>query len=121
MAITITPEDIKSFSGCSASDTVINLYINSVSTKVGQCIESSYDEATGTLILLNVISHMLCGASGNKQSISSPNGASISYQTVLTRAGLRSSPWGEQAYLLDTNGCLDALFAKSYLFAVIGN
>ncbi len=121
MAITITVADIKDSCGTCASDTMIQLYIDSVTNKIGECVENGYDIATATLIMINLVCHFTCGSDGKITSEKAPNGASTSFQVSKTKSGLRSSQWGETVYSLDTLGCWQKMFAKSFTFGLIGN
>ena len=121
MAITITIDDIKEYSGTTLSDTILNMYINSVTSKVGPCLER-YDDDTANLIFLNLIAHLTTSSSQQKiQSESSPSGASISYATTVTKNGLGSTLFGEQVLMLDKYGCWQNLVAPSILICTVGN
>lgn len=121
MAITITAQEVKDFCKTGLPDSVIQLYIDSTTSKIGECVETSYDEATATIILLNVIAHLLCGKDGKVSSVSAPNGASKSFALSQTRSGLRSSSYGETVYDLDTKGCWQKIFTTSFMLKSIGN
>lgn len=121
MAIVITVNDIKDSCGGCMSESMTQLYIDSVTNKIGGCVEMSYDTATATLIMINLVCHFTCGSDGKITSEKAPNGASTNFQVAKTRSGLRSSQWGETVYDLDTKGCWQAMFASSFSFTTIGN
>lgn len=121
MTITITPEEVNEFCGCGLSDTMAQLYIDSVTGKIGECLELNYDDATAKLIALNLICHLSCGTKGQKTSVKAPNGASVNYQAAASKEGLQSSPFGNAAYMLDTSACWTGMIAQSFLFTTIGN
>ncbi len=122
MAITV--QDVKDFCGCTKSDTIIQMYINSVQAKMGQCVEDSYDEDTANLILLNMVCHLCSlsssGGSGKKTGQTAPNGASVSYQTSKSKSGLRSTDYGEAVFMFDNYGCWQNMFAKSFMLSTVG-
>lgn len=117
---TITVQDVKDFTGSAcAPDSIIQLYINSISSKIGVCLDT-YDEATCQLIFLNMVGHLTCGKTGKIASENAPNGASTSYQLSKTKTGLASSFYGEQVLALDTRGCAQSYFANAFMLDVIG-
>lgn len=117
---TITPAEVKDFTGSAcASDMVIQLYIDSITNKIGTCLDA-YDEPTCKLLFLNAVAHLTCGNQGKLTSERAPNGAAMTYQVSKTKSGLRSSQWGEQVYLMDTKGCFSRYFNDSFTIISVG-
>lgn len=121
MAITITSSDVISYTGSNLSTTIMDLYVNSVKSKVEDCLNDNYDESLANLIFLNLVAHLSVGSSkGKKTGESAPNGASMSYQVTLSKNGLQSSPYGDQVFMLDTAGCYALLIQPTFMVKTIG-
>ena len=117
---TVTVEEVKEYCNPGLSDAFIEKYIYMVEQKIGPCLEANYDEVTASFIVLNLVAHLTCGKKGQKSSTRAPNGASISFNLSAAKDGLRSSEYGEQAFMLDTAKCYTGLLADTFMFEVVG-
>lgn len=123
MAINTTPEQVKEFCGTSLPDSIIQLYIDSVDSQIGECLMATYDESTADLIALNLVSYFVCdsGVTGSITSERAPNGASTSFETPTVKDGLQSNAYGRTVYNLDTEGCWQSMITQSWSIGTVGN
>ena len=123
MSCCVTIDDVKAICPSDLPDNIIQLYIDSVCTKIGACLSASYDESTAKLINMNMVAYLVCGQSGYGQvkSERAPNGASTTYEVTVSKDGLQSSSYGRTVYNLDTNGCWQGMMASTVLIGCVGN
>jgi len=121
MTIQVTPCDVKSFCSTSLSDQAINALICAVQSKIGDCVETNYDECVGKLILTYAVCHMAESQKGSVTQKRAANGASISTEYYGTGEGVKSTSAGRMLISLDSAGCYNALFATPLLFGSVGD
>lgn len=120
--IVITPGEIRAIVSTNLPDAILTIYMNTVINKIGECLESNYDEDTAKLIAMYMVAYLISVATGNdgvKTSKTSPNGASYSVQMSVAKGGINSNPYGQTVFMLDTSGCYkafipDTAFVKSF-------
>ena len=121
MTIQVTPCDVKEFCTTSLSDQAINALICVVQSKMGECVESSYDECVGKMVLTYAVCHMVESQTGEKTQVRAANGASISQEHYGTGEGVKSTSAGRNLIMIDSAGCYNNLFVSPLLFATVGN
>ena len=121
MTIQVTPCDIKEFCETSLSDAAINSLICAVQSKIGQCVESSYDECVGKLILTYAVCHMAEMQEGSITQERAANGSSVSTEYYGTGEGVKSTKSGRMLIALDSSGCYNSLFVSPLFFCTVGN
>ena len=121
MTIQVTPCDVKAFCTTSMSDEAINALICVVQSKIGECVESSYDECVGKQVLIYATCHMLESAKGSTTQKRAANGASISTEYYGTGEGVKSTPSGRLLIMIDSAGCYNGLFVSPLIFGTVGN
>ena len=121
MTIQVTPCDVKAFCTTSMSDEAINALICVVQSKIGECVESSYDECVGKQVLIYATCHMLESAKGSTTQKRAANGASISTEYYGTGEGVKSTPSGRLLIMIDSAGCYNGLFVSPLMFGTVGN
>lgn len=117
MTIQVTPCDIKS----SLDDDEINDLICVVQSKMGECVETSYDECVGKRILIYAVRHMLESQEGAITSEKAANGSSVNYEYYGTGEGVKSTSAGRMLVMLDSSGCYHNLFTSPLYFGVVGD
>tara|TARA_R110000850_G_scaffold45552_1_gene115190 strand:+ start:3613 stop:3996 length:384 start_codon:yes stop_codon:yes gene_type:complete len=121
MTIQVTACDVKAFCTTGLSDAAIDSLIAVVQSKMGACVESSYDATVGKQILIYATCHMAESAAGEKTQVRSASGASVSKQYHGTGEGVKSTSSGRLLIMIDSAGCYNQLFASPLFFGVIGN
>tara|TARA_R100000951_G_C2645206_1_gene182324 strand:- start:928 stop:1308 length:381 start_codon:yes stop_codon:yes gene_type:complete len=121
MTIQVTPCDVKAFCTTSLSDQAINALICVVQAKMGECVESNYDECVGKMVLTYAVCHMVESQTGEKTQVRAANGASITKQYHGTGEGVKSTSAGRSLIMIDSAGCYNNLFVSPLLFATVGN
>ena len=122
MTIQVTPCDVKQFCKSSLSDAAITQLICVVQAKMGECVESSYDECVAKQILIYATGHLMQSqAGGTTTQKRAANGASITTEVYGGGEGVKSTPCGRMLIMLDSNGCYNSLFASPLLFGVVGS
>ena len=121
MTIQVTPCDVKSFCTTSMSDEAINSLICVVQSKIGECVESSYDECVGKQVLIYATCHLIESAKGSATQKRAANGASISTEYYGTGEGVKSTPSGRLLIMIDSAGCYNGLFESPLIFGTVGN
>lgn len=123
MAILITPDEVKNIVNTTLSSEIIQLYIDSVQSKLGDCAEKAYDESTAKLVELNLIAHQLYIAEDIKEvgTTRAPNGASTS-KTSSARSGngIMSTKYGRIVYDIDYKMCWKKAIRSSIFFGTVG-
>ena len=116
MSITITPDTVNGIYNSGQSDAAIQIKIDYVIDKIGQCLESNYGAAMGGLIAANYIAGTYYQTT---QEISSERGSfgdSITYSTSDSSKNMYTI----QARADDTAYCLNALIAKPFGYFATG-
>lgn len=117
----ITIADIKSvLKGISVSDNIIQMYIDTVEQKIGECL-NGYDEPLRSLIAINLVAHLIAVATGQYDVTSrrAPNGASLSYSKTEAKDGILGTRFGKTVFDLDSRGCYKAIVVpRSFVFSV---
>lgn len=121
MTIQVTPCDVKEFCATGLSDNAINGLIAVVQSKMGECVETSYDESVGKQVLIYAVCHMIESQKGLVTQKRAANGASIGTEFHGSGEGLKSTQAGKMLAMLDSAGCYNALFVSPLLFGTVGN
>ena len=122
MTIAITPNDIRAFCSTRLPDPAIDTLIGMVTSKVGACVEASYEGDCAKMVMVYAVCHFAEAAvGGSVTSKRAANGASINIEQYGAGQGLRSTPSGRQAISIDTQGCLSGLFADTFVFGTVGD
>lgn len=121
MTIQVTPCDVKAFSNTGMTDEAINALICVVQSKIGECVESFYDECVGKQILIYAVAHMLESQEGAITSEKAANGSSVNYEYYGTGEGVKSTSAGRMLVMLDSSGCYHNLFTSPLYFGVVGD
>lgn len=121
MTIQVTPCDVKSFTNTNMSDEAINGLICVVQAKIGECVESAYDECVGKQVLIYATAHMLESQEGSITSEKAANGSSVNYEYYGTGEGVKSTSAGRMLVMLDSAGCYNNLFVSPLVFMSIGD
>lgn len=116
----ITPADLTCVT--SQSDEIVQCVIDAVQDQIGACLDASYSECTAKLIAISTVCHILSSTDGGEiTSERAPNGASTTYANHGSGEGLKGTEAGRLALSLDTKGCLNAMFADTFLFLAGGD
>lgn len=122
MALSITPADVKSVCKTGLADSVIQMFIDSVNSKIGACLESAYDLNNANLLLTLYSCHYVEALKGGSTSQKrAANGASVTVEQYGTGEGLKSTPSGRMALSLDTEGCYSGLINDTFVFDTFGD
>lgn len=104
------------------NDTVITSYIAAVNSKVGSCLDTSYDADLAPVIQLLTICHLLALLKSDRvKSFKAPNGTSFSYESYLDRDSLGLTGFGKQILMLDDKGCVSNAFAPPFFAQSVGS
>ena len=120
MTIQVTPCDVRELCETGLSDGAINGMICAVQAKMGECVESTYDECVGKLILTYAVCHMAESQEGSVTQERAANGSSVSQEYYGTGEGVKSTKAGRMLIMLDSAGCYNALFVSPLFFGVVG-
>ena len=123
MAVTITPDEVKEIINTASSCDIVQCYINSMNSKVGSCIDNTYDPSTAKLIKLNLVAYQIAVNEDIQDVVSqtAPNGASISYSSPKKpQSGIMSNKYGRTVYNLDTNMCWKGFIKSNIAFGTVG-
>ena len=116
MTIEVTVQDVRDGFSTSVSDAGIQRQIDMVINSIGACLESNYDNSKSEQIVINIVQHNLTlqsgGVDANKKAAS---GAQIQKQ-VAEGQDIRSTPYGQLVYQLDSAGCYELLYGTTFLF-----
>lgn len=122
MSVIVTDADVKALCKTAMADAVIDLTINSVQTKIGQCVCDTYDDDTAKLIIMYAVCHFISASgSGDVTSRKAANGSSVSFEQHGTGEGLKSTQFGRLLIMADTEGCHSKLVADTFTFLSIGD
>tara|TARA_R110000772_G_scaffold267056_1_gene390338 strand:+ start:35 stop:433 length:399 start_codon:yes stop_codon:yes gene_type:complete len=120
MTIQVTACDVKAFCTTSLGDQAIEALICVVQSKMGECVETAYDECVGKQVLIYAVCHMVESQSGEKTQIRASNGASVTKQYHGTGEGVKSTQSGRMLIMIDSAGCYNNLFVSPLLFGTVG-
>lgn len=121
MTIQVTPCDVKEFCSTGMSDNAINSLIAVVQSKMGACVETSYDESVGKQVLIYAACHMIESQGGLITQERAANGASTSFEYHGSGEGVKSTQAGKMLMMIDDKQCYNLLFASPLFFGVVGN
>ncbi len=121
MTIQVTSCDVKEFCETGLSDAAIGSLICVVQSKMGECVEASYDECVGKQVLIYAVCHMVESQEGSITQERAANGSSVSQEYYGTGEGVKSTKAGRMLIMLDSAGCYNALFVSPLLFGVVGD
>lgn len=110
---TVSVSDVKDLTGTSLSDSIIQMQIDMVSSRAGDCLDSSYPEDEANFIALMAAAALtdMSDTSASVKSEKSANGSSTTYQDrSFNQASFANNQFGSQAKAFDINGCLSSLF-----------
>lgn len=113
---TVSVSDIKDLTNSSLPDSIIQMQINMVISRVGTCLDSNYTEEEANFIALMAAAAMadLSDSSSKLKQERAANGASTTYQDVnFNASSFESNQFGSQAKAFDTAGCLNGLFPQT--------
>lgn len=119
--IQVTVCDVRDIYSNNMSDGGINRLIAMVQSKMGECVETSYDTPTGEMVLIYAVCHFIQARTGEATQKKSANGASINYEYLGQGEGVMSTQAGRQLAMIDTEKCYNLLFATTILFGTAGN
>ena len=104
------------------NDTIITTYIAAVNSKVGSCLDSSYDAELAKVIQLLTICHLVALLKSDRvKSFKAPNGTTYTYESYLNRDSLGLTGFGKQILMLDAEGCVSNAFATPFFAQSVGS
>ena len=118
--ILVNASDVKALCSTGLDDVVIDAMICAVQSKMGDCVQATYDECVGKLILTYAVCHMAESQEGSITQERAANGSSVSQEYYGTGEGVKSTKAGRMLIMLDGSGCYNALFASPLLFGLVG-
>ena len=122
MATEITPTDVRQFCKTTLPDAAIDSLICTVRSRIGSCVNSSYEDCVAKSLFIYAVCHFIEAAQGGSvTSKRAANGASIQIEQLGKGQGLRSTPSGRILIQLDISGCYSNLVADTFVFATVGN
>jgi hypothetical protein len=122
MAITITPADVREVvPELQATDAAIQMHINIVICKVGDCLEASYPDCPdiASAIVIYTVAYFADKGSDNKGAITAQKWADGDSQSFSDSQSSSSSYW-DTMLQLDSANCVSNAFKSGKVFAVTG-
>lgn len=122
MAVTITPDDVRVVIKTALPDTVLQLLIDTMESKIGMCVNANYDDSTAEIIKLYSVAYLASQATGVREveSSTSANGASVKFKTSETRDGILANQYGKMLFNIDSAGCWNAMITSTAFIGVAG-
>lgn len=120
---TITVDDVQDRCPTSLSNAVIEDYICTVNSLVGECLDNTYDACVAKTIQANLVCHLIY-LNDNPQRVKgfkTPNGTSESYEVYTSQTGLGLSSFGQQILLLDKSGCVQQNTSTPFWLQSVGS
>ena len=102
MAITIDPALVNSVYDTAKPDSLVQIEIDYVTAKVGECLESSYGASRGGLVAAYYVASVFAGSERDVLSEKGSFGDSVTYSDT----GNMAESLLKQAAAMDTNNCL---------------
>ena len=124
---TITVQQVREMcaadiNSATVNDTIIQSYIAAVNSKVGSCLDSTYDAELAQVIQMLTVCHLVALLKSDRvKSFKSPNGTSYTYESYLDRDGLGLTGFGKQILMLDDQGCVSNAFAAPFFAQSVGS
>jgi hypothetical protein len=122
MAITVTVEDVRAVvPELQATDAAIQMHINIVICKVGDCLEANYTDCPEIqeAIVIYTVAYFADKGNDNKGAITSQKWADGDMQGFSDSQSSSSAYW-DTMLQLDSAGCVSNAFRSGKVFAVTG-
>lgn len=110
---TVSVSDVKDLTGTNLPDSIVEMQINMVISRCGDCLDASYSESEANFIALMAAAALVDASSSSTliKSERAANGSSTTYQDkTVSQSMFNDNQYGAQALAFDTHGCLLSLF-----------
>lgn len=112
---TVSVSDVQDLTNSNLPESIIQMQINMVISRVGACLDANYSEDEANFIALMTVAAMsdLSDSSSKIKTEKAANGASTTYQdTNFNASSFENNQFGSQAKAFDTAVCLNGLFPQ---------